>query len=191
MKTRLQPVLGEEGCYKLHSKLVDHVVRSAAQAEVAPVEVWHTGNTEHRLWQNLKTELPIQFFEQKGLDLGERLSDAASTRLAGSESVDWIIVIGSDCPAVDRDYLSKAAEALDSGQELVIGPAEDGGYVLLGFRRAHEFLFQDIPWGTGQVLEKTLAIASENACHVHLLNSLRDIDVAEDLAFYHDQFSVD
>lgn len=187
VKTRLQPVLGEEGCYKLHSELVEIVVRTAVQAEVAPVEVWHTGQIDHSLWQALKSDLAIGLVEQKGDDLGERLFNAASAYLSGAEPWDWIIIIGSDCPAVDADYLSKAVKALQSGEELVIGPAQDGGYVLLGFRRVHEFLFRNIPWGTGEVLEKTLTLAEKNQCPVHLLNPLRDIDVEEDLAFYRDQ----
>ena len=184
VKTRLQPVLGEEGCYQLHSQLVSSVVRTAVQSEVAPVDVWHTGNAEHVLWRSLVSEFPISLNEQNGDELGERMLNAASTALMHPEPSDWLILIGSDCPEIDRSYLLKAMQILDSGTELVIGPALDGGYVLLGFRRINAFLFHDIPWGTGQVLVRTLAIAEQNACPVQLLKPLRDIDTADDLPFY-------
>jgi uncharacterized protein len=90
-------------------------------------------------------------------------------------------VVGSDIPALDADHLMAAFEALEAGSDLVLGPALDGGYYLIGMRTGHPELFRDVPWSTEHVLAVTLERAGALALRTHLLPALRDIDEATDL----------
>ena len=116
--------------------------------------------------------------EQPAGDLGERMRLIATLGLAESDAV---VLIGNDCPALDGAYLQAACAALQE-QSVVIGPAEDGGYVLLGLRNIDVALFNDMPWGTEQVLSMTLQRLQQlDWCPV-LLPELWDVDRPEDLS---------
>ena len=93
-----------------------------------------------------------------------------------------IIIIGSDCAALQSTHLSAAWEALQSSP-YVLGPAKDGGYYLLGMRHFNAQLFTDLPWSTAEVAALTLARMPKNSCH--MLPVLSDIDRAEDLESMH------
>ncbi|MDP3816510.1 TIGR04282 family arsenosugar biosynthesis glycosyltransferase [Pseudomonas sp.] len=175
VKTRLIPALGREGACDLQRLLLERALQ-------LPVE----GFSERFLWlddvpdaslQALAEELGWTLVEQPAGDLGERMRCIATLGLAGSDAV---ILIGNDCPALDAGYLNNACEALQ-GQPVVIGPAEDGGYVLLGLRRITALLFSDIPWGTEQVLRMTRERLQQLDWGHHLLPELWDVDRPEDL----------
>jgi len=178
VKTRLQPALGVEGCLDLHQQLVQITIENAVSAQIAPVEIWHTGDADHSFWQQQASSYPLSFTEQPSGDLGERLSQAFAQSLSSGE--------GSELRA---EYLQQAVRALERGEQCVIGPAEDGGYVLIGLRTPKPFLFEDISWGGDKVLKQTLEAAAQADCSVHLLNPLRDIDIAEDLDHFVDQLT--
>jgi glycosyltransferase A (GT-A) superfamily protein (DUF2064 family) len=93
---------------------------------------------------------------------------------------DGVVLIGNDCPAIDSGFLQAACAALDD-HSVVIGPAEDGGYVLLGLRKKEVNVFADMPWGTDQVLALTLQRLSQQGCKPALLPTLWDVDRPEDL----------
>ena len=76
-------------------------------------------------------------------------------------------------------YVAQAEAALDTA-DVVVGPAEDGGYVLIGLKRAEPALFRGIDWGTDQVLEQTLGAASQAHCSIAMLATLWDVDRPED-----------
>jgi rSAM/selenodomain-associated transferase 1 len=110
-------------------------------------------------------------------DLGERLVRAFDEAFARGAAM--VIVIGSDCPALEPADLESARAALRD-HDVVVGPAEDGGYWLIGLRAHRPALFQSIPWSTNQVLDATLRHAQEGQLRVHQLRTLRDIDTLED-----------
>jgi rSAM/selenodomain-associated transferase 1 len=116
--------------------------------------------------------------EQPAGDLGERMRRIATLGLAESDAV---ILMGNDCPALDGDYLRAAGGALQE-QPVVIGPAEDGGYVLLGLRRIDAALFSDMPWGTERVFDMTLQRLQQLDWRPALLPALWDVDRPEDLS---------
>lgn len=175
VKTRLIPALGQEGACDLQRLLLERALQ-------LPME----GFSERFLWlddapdaslQALAEELGWTLVEQPAGDLGERMRRIATLGLADSDAV---ILIGNDCPALDAGYLNNACAALQ-GQPVVIGPAEDGGYVLLGLRRITALLFSDIPWGTEQVLRMTRERLQQLDWGHHLLPELWDVDRPEDL----------
>lgn len=118
---------------------------------------------------------------QVGAGLGERM--AAAIDHAFVRGHDKIIVIGSDCPGVTTELLHQAFEELTT-HELVIGPANDGGYYLIGMRHAHPFLFNNMVWSTETVFEETMARAREQGLSVATLAPLSDVDHLEDWLGY-------
>lgn len=95
---------------------------------------------------------------------------------------EQVLVIGSDCPAMSAAYLDNALAKLHAGYDAVLGPALDGGYVMLGISRAEPSLFQEIRWGTDEVLAETSRRMNNLAWNWALAESLWDVDTPEDLA---------
>lgn len=130
------------------------------------------------LWELPEEErIHFQMHPQQGEDLGERLYNAALEILTKYEAV---LILGSDMPEITPDIILEAQERLFSS-EIVIGPAHDGGYYLLGVKQAYPNIFCNIPWGTPQVLEKTLEIIRQNNLTFSLLQTHADIDNWDDL----------
>lgn len=179
VKTRMAPVLSERECLQLHRRLTIQVAENVHRAGLCPQELWVSSQPRHDFFVQLSARLGIPVHRQQGADLGERMLAAAETVLARARGV---VIIGSDCPFIDTDYLEEALAALDRGADAVVGPAEDGGYVLLGLRRSHRHLFAGIPWGTGQVWPLTRQRLRDLAWRCHQLAPLPDIDRPEDLA---------
>jgi hypothetical protein len=175
VKTRLIPVLGEEGACDLQRLLLERALRLPAQGFTQRF-LWLDDSPDAQL-QALADQLGWTLVEQPAGDLGERMRRIATLGLAGSDAV---VLIGNDCPALDGEYLSGACKALH-GQPVVLGPAEDGGYVLLGLRCVDPMLFHDMPWGTDQVLSKTCERLQQLDWHHRLLPALWDVDRPEDL----------
>ncbi|MEX2366980.1 MAG: DUF2064 domain-containing protein, partial [Pseudohongiellaceae bacterium] len=95
---------------------------------------------------------------------------------------DAALLIGSDCPGIDASYLHQALLLLDAGSDVVVGPADDGGYVLIGMREDRRSLFEEISWGTPAVFRQTLAKLQSAGLSFEILDSQADIDRPEDLA---------
>lgn len=93
-------------------------------------------------------------------------------------------MVGTDCPPMTAAYVEQAFQALEGGSELVLGPAEDGGYVLIGLRRHLPWLFTDMPWSSDQVLDLTLQRARDRMIKVRELDRLWDLDRPQDLQRY-------
>ena len=116
--------------------------------------------------------------EQKGNSLGDRMSHAF--RHVFSLGVRKAVIVGTDCPYITKQTILKAFEKLESS-EVVIGPAADGGYYLLGLRRFIPELFHDIDWSTSQVYDQTMNKVQRNGIQSVSLEMLRDIDTIHDL----------
>jgi len=177
VKTRLIPALGEQGALELHQQLLRHTWRSLNAAQLAPVELWRDQNSASSFFDDLTPPINPQHVQQ-GADLGERMANAVAAVL---ESCDVVLIVGSDCPQLDGDYLEAALQALYEGSEVVLGPASDGGYVLIGLRRAAPQVFSDIDWGSDQVLAQTRSRLQASNCRWHELPERWDVDRPEDL----------
>lgn len=177
VKTRLAPQLPADQRLRLHQAMTRHISETVAAAELCPLHLWITGEMEHPFLANLSRALQLPCFQQEGGDLGARMQHAAEQTLANFGAV---IFIGSDCPFIDTAYLRQAMREL-ADNDAVLGPATDGGYVLLGLRSSSPALFQDIPWGGHEVLRTTQARLDELGWDCALLPPLADIDRPEDL----------
>ena len=180
VKTRLIPALGAEGACRLYRAMVEDLLEQAA-ATGLPIHLLSTGGTEAQLpqsWQQAVQGMTVQ----QGEDLGARMAHAFATAFKEAKQV---LLIGSDIPDMGTESLLSATKAL-SDNEVVLNPAVDGGYCLLGLNRGVDVapIFHHMPWSTDQVLAITLQRLKGLQHRVHLLPPLRDIDTPEDLLSY-------
>jgi len=178
VKTRLQPVLDAAGACELHSALLTHTARQLATVARCERELWVAGDPSHPVLVHAAALGGAAVRRQQGADLGERMQHALATALVGSARV---VLVGSDCPGLDDAYVEAAFAALATA-DVVLGPALDGGYVLIGVRRVDALLFRDVDWSTSAVLAQTLARVDALGWRAALLEPRRDIDRPEDLA---------
>ena len=150
-KTRLIARLGADGAARLQAVLTEHAVRTALAAGLGSVTLWCTPDTRHPAFVKLAHRTGVALEAQRGADLGARMAHAVAQR-AGRGPV---LLTGTDCPALTPEHLRTAAACLEGGDEVVLIPAEDGGYVLVGLMESHPVLFEGVPWGSDRVIEVT------------------------------------
>ncbi|MCG6940895.1 MAG: TIGR04282 family arsenosugar biosynthesis glycosyltransferase [Thiohalocapsa sp.] len=177
VKTRLIPALGADAAADLHRRLTEQCLRQLCAPPLVPMELWVTPDAGHPFFTALAKRWPLTLQVQQGRDLGERLHHAARAALTRADAV---ILLGTDCPALDRAYLVRAIARL-AGADAVLGPAHDGGYVLLGLRRTDPSLFEGIPWGGDRVAAVTRSRLGGLGWRWSELPALPDIDRPEDL----------
>ena len=180
VKTRMQPILSAEQACALHCELLLWTCEALCSASLADVELWVAGDAGHPVFQRCAEMGLGDVRRQRGEDLGERMYNAICDGLGRYRKV---LLVGSDCPAIDRAYLEAALVALDSNS-LVLGPATDGGYVLIGATRIEQGLFSGVSWGRDTVLTETLERAAELGIHWVELAVKPDIDRPEDLPLW-------
>ena len=176
VKTRMQPYLSAEQSLLLHCTLVSETYKTLIQSQLAPVEIWTSGSQSSTFFKDLAPS-PI-LCEQKGADLGMRMHHALSDGLRRYKAV---VLIGSDCPFMTEGILRQAMGALSSGSDCILGPATDGGYVLIGLTEPSVQLFENVAWGSDKVLEQTKAHLRQLNWNWRELEPLADIDRPEDL----------
>ena len=169
-KTRLIPALGAAGAADLHRSLAGRTVDILLQAG-APVEIRFAGAGEAAFRKWLGEE--VMLVAQVDGGLSERLIDAARDHPH--------IFFGADTPDLDGAVVAAAMAALES-HDVVIGPAEDGGYYLIGMQTARPELLVDMPWSTDAVFPETMRRCEALGLSVALLPGLADCDRPEDLA---------
>lgn len=175
-KTRLAPALGEQGAADLHARLTERTLHTAITANLAPVELWCSPDCSHPFFQTVAGTVGRRV--QHGQDLGDRMANAFEAVLANHP---YAVLIGTDCPAITPDYLARAFALLDGSADAVLGPAEDGGYVLLGLRRMDKRLFEGVAWGTDRVLDETRERLVALGWRWQELETLWDVDRPVDL----------
>jgi len=179
-KTRLIPALGAAGAAEFQRRMTLHTLRSAAtvaKERGVHIEVRYAGGDAARMTAAFGS-LP-SYRPQGDGDLGARL--ARSVEDAASEGAARVVVMGTDCPALTPTHLRQAFDAL-AGSDVVVGPAVDGGYTLIGVTRPQPALFDGIAWSTEQVLPATLRTAAAEGLSVVQLERLPDVDRPEDVA---------
>ncbi len=175
VKTRLVPALGEEGAAQLQRQLIERTLNTALAADLGAVELWCAPDPDEPFFAACATRPGLSMRAQGAGDLGVRMSRALAAGAPG-------LLIGSDCAAFTPAYLRQAANALGGGSDAIFGPAEDGGYVLIGLARSPPArLFEDIAWGTPSVMQETRARLAQLGWRWRELATLWDVDRPEDL----------
>ena len=166
-KTRLIPGFGPEGAAAIYTKLLAHTVE-VVRATGIPFELRVTGAGPQAFKAGLGEDLTV--VDQGVGDLTDKLARVSPPA----------IIIGSDCPGLTPQHLWAAHDTLAT-EDMVIGPASDGGYYLLGFNRDARFAFEDMPWSTDRVFEETLKRFVAEGIRPAVMPELSDIDTAADL----------
>lgn len=175
-KTRLAATLGDEAAAALHGAFVLDVLDAHTRSD-RRVVLYRTGDLRHALWSQVDPH--VEQREQGEGDLGARMASAFAACLAESPG-SRVIVLGTDSPALPPGRVDAAFAALID-HDAVVGPADDGGYYLLGLRRPCPALFEGIAWGTSRVFEDTRARLLDANCRWALLDPEYDVDVEADL----------
>jgi rSAM/selenodomain-associated transferase 1 len=172
VKTRLISALGAEGAAALQARLIDRTLAKAHAVPAAVACLWLAGQIEH---------YPVpsgqRWEAQQGADLGARMAQAFLVTLARSRAC---VLIGTDCPALAPAHIQCAFEQLEQ-HDVVVVPAEDGGYVLIALKAPQPRLFEDIRWGGPTVMQETRARIDTAGLRACYLPALPDLDTPADL----------
>lgn len=180
VKTRLQPELSAEQALNIYQQLFYHSLNTLQTAQLCPFELWFDTEPEPAFAEQIKQRYgPTEICVQQGEDLGQRMQHAVHD---GLQRAKKLVLIGADCPAIDKYYLATALLRLDHNTPVVLGPATDGGYVLLATQTAALPVFDAIDWGSDRVLQQTRLRLRSAGINWSELPSLTDIDRPEDLA---------
>lgn len=184
VKTRLAKDVGPEKAAQLYSAMIERV----ANFTLSPLPRTQFEILFHCDPIRTADEYKAHFARhgvgiemQEGEDLGARLNHSISDVLTRFARV---LTIGSDCLEITPALVEEAARSLEQGNDVVLGPATDGGYYLVGMQRPQPELFQGIEWSTDSVLRATIAKCKQLNLKVHLLAELSDIDTVKDLPAY-------
>ena len=177
VKTRLCPPLApREAAALARGFLRDRIAQVRGLRGAQPV-IAYTPDREP--FARLAPDVPL--VPQRGGDLGERMRALLAGLLAAGHRA--AIAVGTDTPTLPAAVLQHAVDLIASGDvDLVLGPAEDGGYYLIGVRADHPSLFEDVPWSTPDVLEITRRRAVAAGLRCALLPAWFDVDTPDDLA---------
>jgi hypothetical protein len=182
-KTRLIPVLGAEGAATLQRKMTEDTLAELKKLQTfypLSVEVHFAGGNEQLMQDWLGSSLIYQ--RQSEGDIGYRMASAFQSSFEAG--MNAVVIIGTDCPDLNAQLLAQAFQSLHQ-HDLVLGPAQDGGYYLIGLRRLIPELFTGIRWSTAEVLQQTQSIAQKIELAVAYLPLLSDVDRPEDLSVWH------
>ena len=174
VKTRIAQRIGERAAARLHERLVRRALHTARAARAARAAVELHVTRPHRWFATL--DVPVEL--QRGADLGERMHHALR---AGLRRHARVVLIGADSPELCAADLARADRLLQGAADVVLAPAADGGYALIGARRIAPSIFSAVQWGGAHVLAQTRRNLDEARLGYRLLRTLWDVDRPEDL----------
>ena len=182
-KTRLIPLLGAQGAAEFHQTILQSTLIEANASDFGNVEIWCATESNHPFLKQCEKDYSCVVRTQQGNDLGERMHHA--TNIALMENA-FVVLVGSDCPALTTDILNKSYEYLSNGKDAVLGTSMDGGYYLIGMKKLNPEIFQGLSWGECDVAEKTRQNFIRLGLDYIELEELSDIDTPDDYQKYID-----
>ncbi|MEX0944003.1 MAG: TIGR04282 family arsenosugar biosynthesis glycosyltransferase [Pseudomonadales bacterium] len=179
VKTRLMPPLNAQEAAQVHQALAQRLIVESIASRLAPITLFCEPDIHHDFFRQFKDQ--VSLWPQRGTDLGERMANAFVDGF--EQPANGGVLIGTDCPGLDAEYLERAIERLLS-HDAVIGPAEDGGYGLIGLREPNRAVFAGMDWGSNTVCAETCRAFNRQRLDFALLPLLWDVDRPADLARY-------
>jgi hypothetical protein len=182
VKLRLAQHIGAETAAAVYRQIAEAVIKNTVPYSAAgyTVEICFSPQDAETLLREWLSDNRL-FYPQKGSDLGARMLNAFE--YAFDSGYRKAILIGSDCPDISEEIVLQGFSLLDK-KEVVLGPAYDGGYYLIGLKQPRKELFQNIAWGTDNVFQMTCDKIISAGVSFALLPALRDVDRVEDLKYY-------
>ncbi|MDE0155332.1 MAG: TIGR04282 family arsenosugar biosynthesis glycosyltransferase [Gammaproteobacteria bacterium] len=180
VKTRLLSVMDAPRAAAIQAGLLQRTLETARASTTDDIELWCTPTTQHPILLELEGRFSLTLRTQAGAGLGERMCFAMEQAL---ERYRHVALIGSDCMDLAASDIDLALEQLAAGTDIVLGPALDGGYYLIGLSRLYRQLFAGIEWGTDRVLEQTRERVAQLGLKLFELPVRRDLDRPGDLRY--------
>ena len=180
VKTRLLSVMDAQQAAAIQVELLQRTLDAARGSRVDHIELWCTPTTQHPVLRDLEHRFSLTLRTQQGEDLGVRMCFAMEQAL---ERYRHVVLVGSDCIDLVTADIDLALEQLAAGTDVVLGPAMDGGYYLVGLSRSCGQLFAGIEWGTGRVLRDTRGRVAQSGLSLYELPARRDLDRPDDLRY--------
>ncbi len=181
VNTRLIPDLGVQAATKLQEEFIYQRLHMLQQADLCAVTLMCAPDIHHECFVQCQQQCDVTLHQQAGDDLGERMLNGIEKSL---RSYKYCIVIGTDAPALDATQITSAIETLredkSNNSHVVFVPAEDGGYVLIGQDKAHSFLFDNIRWGSSEVMQQSREALQKNNVNFTELAECWDVDSLKD-----------
>jgi len=177
VKTRLIPKLSAEQATDVHIQLTHRTLSLLDNSNLCPIHLWCSPDSRHPFFMECVHDYLIPLYEQQGQDLGEKMFHAISTTLEKSSRV---LLIGCDCPSLTVEDIEFAINALQSENDVVLSPAEDGGYVMVGMKKPHSEVFLDMTWGHSKVLQNTYQRVKQAGLSIIKTKQQWDIDTFDD-----------
>lgn len=171
VKTRLAKTIGNKAAFEVYKALVE-ITEKATTALQADKRIYFSDAIIETKWHGFKK------FVQDGADLGTRMKNAFNKGF--NDGYERIVLIGSDLPDINATHIHGGLKALQNS-DTVFGPAEDGGYYLIGLSKIHNCIFNNKPWSEPDLLDKTLTELKKSDITFSILETLNDIDTFEDL----------
>jgi len=178
VKTRLKPRFGKRGAAAIHRALLHHCFATLAANPMATTEFWVAPHRYHPFSHRLVARYRADLCVQQGGDLGSRMGHAFKRAFGRA---DYVVLVGGDAPMMTAAYVEQAFRALEEGADAVLGPAEDGGYMLIGLRRGASMPFSSMRWSNAQVLAETRRRLRMAGMQWIELETLWDVDRAADV----------
>ena len=178
VKTRLAQYIGKEKAAHIYSVMAETIIHHVSKSREHKTIIFFDPPERKSDVENWLPNNDCKFLPQEGNSLGERMANAFSK--AFSLGAEKAVIIGTDCIDISNDLISQAFVELDR-TDVILGPAEDGGYYLLGLKKLIPEIFNNIDWSTDRVLNQTLKTLREKGLRFQLLQTLKDIDTANDL----------
>ncbi|MDH5230819.1 MAG: TIGR04282 family arsenosugar biosynthesis glycosyltransferase [Gammaproteobacteria bacterium] len=175
-KTRLIPFIGADAASKLQEQFIQRTLKTVCSDRDWTVYLFTTPHSEFPVFQEWSTQAGLLFRQQITGDLGQRMANAFAQI---KQCHDRVIIIGTDCPDLNVAALHQGFACLDH-DDVVIFPAEDGGYVGLGLKSLMPGIFRNIDWSTEKVLQQTMERIKQVGATWHLMPELWDVDNYED-----------
>jgi len=176
VKTRLIVDIGEQAACEVYVELLEKTLQLAVNHSMI-TQLYCANDEQHPFFQDCIKRYNLVLRIQQGDDLGERMLHALKQ---GLKTYDKVVLIGADCPVLTESYINKSLAGLDAS-DVVLGPAEDGGFVLIACRNTHRHMFDGVSWGDDCVLQRTVDALGVVGLSYQLLPELWDIDRVADL----------
>ncbi len=178
VKTRLAKDLGDQRAAEIYSEMSLEIINNVLDASSYRTIIFYDPPEKENEIRNWIGKEEVQYLPQVGNTLGDKISNAFKEVF--SSKSQRAVIIGTDCTDVTSETITQAINSL-TDVDVVLGPAVDGGYYLLGLNNHTPEIFEEIKWSTESVLNQTIEKIKENKLSYELLNTLQDIDTIDDL----------
>jgi len=184
VKTRLIPELNVQQAVDVHIELTRRILALLSDSLLCPIQLWCSPDSSHPFFSDCVDAYQLSLHQQQGDDLGQRMHHAISTAL---EHASKVLLVGCDCPSLTVADFEFAIRALQTPQDIVLAPAEDGGYVMIGMTQPYPELFSNMTWGHSAVLETTRQRLGQAGLTINETRQQWDVDIIDDLQRFHQQ----